>query len=119
MRDYEIMVIYDPILGEEAIDGEVETLKALITREGGEVLEVQKWGKRRLAYEMYRKREGIYVLLAVRARAEVLTALHHHAKLQEQILRHVAVRVRPKKPVEVEQRAAAGMTPGGRGGGRS
>jgi len=62
MRNYEVIVVYDPALSEEAVEGEIERVKGLIAKEGGQVQDLQKWGKKRLAYEVKKKREAVYVL---------------------------------------------------------
>jgi len=97
VREYEVIVIYDPNLLEEAIDAEVESLKGLILREKGEVLEVQKWGRRRLAYEIKKRREGSYILFVIKGGPAVTQVLDRHLKFAEAVLRHLVVRVEHRK----------------------
>jgi small subunit ribosomal protein S6 len=59
--EYEIIVIYEAGLSEEALEAQVESFKGFLAREGAELLEIQKWGKRRLAWEIKKKREGGYI----------------------------------------------------------
>lgn len=111
MREYEVIVIYDPNLLEEAIDAEVESLRGLVLREGGEVLEVQRWGRRRLAYEITKRREGSYVLFAIRGGPAVTQALERHLKFAEAVLRHLVVRVGHRRD-SGEGKEAAAAAPG-------
>ncbi len=106
MREYEVIVIYDPNLLEEAIDTEVESLRGLILREGGEVREVQKWGRRRLAYEIKKRREGSYVLFVIKGGPAVTQVLDRHLKFAEVVLRHQMVRVEDRKDSRGEKEAS-------------
>lgn len=93
MRNYEVIVVYDPALSEEAVEGEIERLKGLIGKEGGQVQDLQKWGKKRLAYEMKKKREGVYVLCRFTAAPTALRELERNLKISEPVLRYLSVRV--------------------------
>ena len=63
MRKYELMYIIRPDLEDEAVEGVAEKIKGVITGEGGEIVEHEILGKRRLAYEIQKYRDGIYVLV--------------------------------------------------------
>ena len=63
MTKYETTFILEPGFDEAKVNEEVERVSGWIKDLGGEVLEVQRWGKRRLAYEIRRKRDGIYTML--------------------------------------------------------
>lgn len=95
MPEYEIIIIYDAGLTDEALDAQVESFKGFLTREAAELLEVQKWGKRRLAYEIRKKREGAYVLFRVRSKPTLAQTLDRHLKFAEVVLRYLVVQVRP------------------------
>ncbi|MFQ5847450.1 MAG: 30S ribosomal protein S6 [Candidatus Methylomirabilales bacterium] len=95
MSEYEVIVILEAGLADEALEAQVELLKGFLAREGAEVLEVQKWGKRRLAYEIKKKREGFYVLFRVKGKPTLAQALDRHLKFAEVVLRYLAVRVEP------------------------
>ena len=62
--NYEVVYIIDPALGEEAIAATVEKFKALTEQHGCSAVEVEEWGKRKLAYAIYYKSEGYYVLMS-------------------------------------------------------
>jgi len=91
--EYEVIVIYEAGLAEDALEAQVELLKGFLTREGAEVVEIQKWGKRRLAYEIKRRREGAYVLFRVRGKPTLTQAVDRHLKFAEVVLRYLVVRV--------------------------
>lgn len=93
MPEYEVIVIYEAGLSDEALETQVESIKGLLAREGAEVLEVQKWGKRRLAYEIRKKREGSYILFRIHGKPTLPQALERHLKFAEVVLRHLAVQV--------------------------
>ncbi len=91
MREYETVFVLDPALDDSRVEQEIETVSNLITQGGGEVLEVQRWGRRRLAYEVQKKREGIYSLIRYKSEREVLTELKRRFHLNESLLRHMTV----------------------------
>ena len=93
MPQYETMYILHPELEEEAIDGAVERFKALITDQGGNVERLDRWGKRRLAYEIKKVREGYYVVMWFSAEPSVVTELDRVFKISGEVLRHLIVRV--------------------------
>lgn len=93
MRSYEIMFIVDPSLPEEEIDqlnGEVE---ALITGGGGQVENIEKMGRRKLAYEIERRTDGFYVLFRVQANGDIVREVERRFRVMDQILRYLTVRV--------------------------
>ncbi len=86
---YELMFIIDPDLEDEARHDLMERVKREIK---GEVLDIDEWGKRKLAYKIDRKEEGYYVVVLFRATGDTLKELDQFLKLQEGILRHMIVR---------------------------
>jgi small subunit ribosomal protein S6 len=73
------------------VNQEIETVSTVIKQGGGEVLEIQNWGRRRLAYEMRKKREGIYSLIRFKSGGAVLEDLARRFKLNESLMRHLTV----------------------------
>ncbi|MDT5119128.1 MAG: small subunit ribosomal protein, partial [Mycobacterium sp.] len=67
MRPYEIMVILDPTLDERTVAPSLETFLNVVRKDGGTVDKVDIWGKRRLAYEIAKHAEGIYVVVDLKA----------------------------------------------------
>ncbi|MFQ5882952.1 MAG: 30S ribosomal protein S6 [Candidatus Methylomirabilales bacterium] len=117
MPEYEVIVIYEAGLPEEALDAEVESFKGFLDRDGGELLETQKWGKRRLAYEIKKRREGTYVLFRVKGQPTLPQALDRHLKFVEVILRYLVVKGKPRMRSKDERTTTlAAATEAGREG---
>lgn len=93
MRKYEIMFIVDPNLPEDEIDQLNGQVESLITDGGGTVLETEKLGRKRLAYEVERRTEGFYVLLVVEATGEILSEVERRFRVMDNVLRYLTVRV--------------------------
>ncbi len=93
MRKYEIMFIVDPNLPEDEIDQLNAQVEGLIAEGGGTVLETEKMGRKRLAYEVSRRTEGFYVLLVVEATGEILSEVERRFRVMDNVLRYLTVRV--------------------------
>lgn len=92
MRTYELMLLLDPQLEEENLDALVERTTGIITATNGEILEVNKLGKRRLAYEVEGNTEGFYVVIDIKADNEATTEVERVLKITEEVLRFLLVR---------------------------
>lgn len=92
MNQHEVIIILDPALTEDGVEAEISGLREIAAKKGGEVLEVQKWGKKRLAYEVKKRREGQYVLIKVGGMGEVVADLERHFRITEAILKGMVVR---------------------------
>lgn len=91
MKDYEIMYVVKPI-EEEVFEAVVSKFNKLITDNGGNVEKTDRWGKKRLAYEIQDFNEGLYVLVTFSAEPACVKELDRVMKITEEILRHVVVR---------------------------
>lgn len=92
MRQYELIFIVRTDLEEEATEAIIEKVKGIIENNGAEVINIDKWGKRRLAYEIKHIREGYYVLVNFKGEAKVAAELDRVLKITDAILRHIIVR---------------------------
>ena len=92
MRFYEIMIILDPDLEEKTIAPSLEAFLNVIRADGGTVRDMEIWGRRRLAYEINHKTEGIYVLIHVDATKESVAELDRQLSLNEAIMRTKVMR---------------------------
>lgn len=91
MRLYETTVITDAQLSDQEIEAEVKKVEELITSNGGEIVETQRWGVRRLAYEIKHKRQGFYTHFLYRASANLPSLLEGAFKVNERIVRFLTV----------------------------
>ena len=91
MTKYETTFILDPGLDENQVNEEVDKTVQWIKGQGGEVLDVQRWGKRRLAYEINRRRDGIYTLLLYQGPGAIVKDLDRRFHLNESVLRSLTV----------------------------
>ncbi len=97
VRNYEIMFIVEPTLSDEEITATQERLSELIRRQGGEVKKIAPWERRRLAYEIKGRRDGIYILAEVRADPAVVKEIERQLQVSEAVLRHLVVRLDEKE----------------------
>ena len=87
VRQYEMMVIFDPTLDERTIAPSLDTLLNVVREEGGKVDKVDVWGKRRLAYEIKKNSEGIYAVVDVNCEPATVQELDRLLTLNESVLR--------------------------------
>ena len=92
MRRYELMVILDPDLEEKTISPSLDQFLGVIRQGGGSVEKVDVWGRRRLAYEINHKVEGIYAVLDVTAEPAAVKELDRQLNLNEAVLRTKVLR---------------------------
>jgi small subunit ribosomal protein S6 len=92
MRHYEMMVILDPSLEERTVQPSLDQFLDVITTGGGTVDKVDVWGRRRLAYEIDKKSEGIYTVIDMTAEPDTVKELDRQLNLNEAVLRTKIVR---------------------------
>lgn len=92
MRKYETVFILRPDLEEEKATEVIDKFKSIIENNGGEITNVEKWGKRRLAYEIKDYREGFYMIVRFNGEPAVSGELDRVFKITDEILRHMIVR---------------------------
>jgi len=88
---YETTFILEPGLDEARVGEEVEKVSQWIKDLGGEVIEVQRWGKRRLAYEINKKRDGIYTMYLYDGPATLVKEIERRLRLNESVMRVLTV----------------------------
>lgn len=92
MRKYEVIFIVKP-MEEEATNAVIAKFEALIANQGGTVDSTDRWGKKRLAYEIKDCQEGFYCLMNVTAEPAVLEEADRIMKITDELLKHMIVRV--------------------------
>jgi len=106
MRPYEVMIILDPALEEAAVQAQVDRSTELIRSGGAEPGRVDRWGKRRLAYEINHHREGTYLLVEAKGEPGSLDGLDRALHLADEVIRHKIVRL-PDRPTKRVSRPPA------------
>ena len=99
MKTYETLFIINPDLEESETTRTVDIIQDVITTGGGTIIKVDKWGKRQLAYQIQKKREGYYVLIYFQAPPTIITELNRRYKLTDTIMRHLVIQL-GETPVE-------------------
>ncbi|NMB39286.1 MAG: 30S ribosomal protein S6 [Firmicutes bacterium] len=92
MRTYELMMMINPEMETENIDTIVERISGIVTDRNGEIVDVDQWGKRKLAYEVDGNTEGFYVVIVFKADNEAITEIDRVLKITEEVLRFLLVR---------------------------
>jgi len=92
MNQYEALYIIVPEIDEEATKATIEKFKGIVEANAGEVVSVDEWGKRRLAYPIDYKTEGYYVLMSFNSAPEFPAELERNFKIDERILRYMVTR---------------------------
>jgi small subunit ribosomal protein S6 len=87
MRRYEIMIILDSNLEERTVQPSLDQFLTVVTGAGGKVDKVDIWGKRRLAYQIQKKPEGIYAVVDLTAEPATVQELDRQLNLNESVLR--------------------------------
>jgi small subunit ribosomal protein S6 len=92
-RTYELMFIVRPDMTDEDLDKLISTLQSVVPATGGNVLKVEKMGKRRLAYTVRRFHDGIYVLMVVEGGGPAIHELERRLRVTEPVIKFLTVRV--------------------------
>ena len=102
MNQYEVMYVIDPTLEDSARTELINRFSDLVKKNGGEVDRVDEWGKRRLAYAIQYKTEGYYVLMYIKAPADLPRELERNMQINDSILRYLTVRYEGELPAKRE-----------------
>ena len=92
MRNYEIMFIVNPNAAEEEIDKINSQIEGIVTAGGGKVEKIEKMGKRRLAYEVDKHREGHYVLFVIAANGDIIRECERRLRVMDPVIKYITVR---------------------------
>jgi small subunit ribosomal protein S6 len=93
MRPYEVMIILDAGLEEESIRAVTDRATETLRTRGGQVVRVDRWGKRRFAYELKHRHEGYYVLLEATAEPDAMAEMDRLLSLADEVVRHKVIRL--------------------------
>ena len=92
LRDYELVLVTSPEMGDEEWGAKVESVSRFITEKGGVISSEEKWGKRKLAYPIRHLTEGNYVLVKFKAKPALCKPLEASLQISEDVLRYLVVR---------------------------
>lgn len=94
MNKYESVIILNPSLEEDAVHANIDKFKGIIENGGGAVENVDLWGKRKLAYEINKLNEGIYVLFNFNGDAALPKELDRNYRITDDVMRHLIVKLK-------------------------
>ena len=106
MKPYETMFVLKPDLEEEQLNSLIERFSQVIATQGGTIENVDRWGKRRLAYEVEVFREGYYVIIRFQGGSSVASELDRTFRITDEVMRHVILRadnISPRAPERREE----------------
>ncbi len=92
MRRYELMLVFRPDAPDERIAAIIDRTTRQITTDGGQIVKVAPWGRRRLAYPIDRHREGAYHIVVFEAPTTTIAELERGLLITEEVLRHLVIR---------------------------
>jgi small subunit ribosomal protein S6 len=113
---YESTFIINATLDDAQIDGVIEKVKDVVAKNGGEVRDIAKWGRKRFAYTIRKKNNGFYVVCEINATGDLIAKLERHYQLEENIVRYLTIaldkkalqsRIKPSDLVKPETPAVA------------
>ncbi|RJQ20278.1 MAG: 30S ribosomal protein S6 [Nitrospiraceae bacterium] len=107
MNFYEKIVILDPNLDDSAAEEVIGKVRDIIVNRGGEVLKTEKWGRRKLAYEMNKHQKGNYFLLLFKSPPSAIYELERLCKVVDAIIRFMVVKLTKKKQIDAAVASAA------------
>ena len=92
MSKYELSLVVNAKIEDEAREAVVEKAKGYVARYGGTVTEVEEWGKKRLAYEVQKMREGFYYFIQFEADATCPAEVERHVRIMDNVMRYLVVK---------------------------
>jgi small subunit ribosomal protein S6 len=106
MRRYELMLVLRPDVADDRAQAVIDRTTRLISTAGGQIVKVAPWGRRRLAYQIDRYREGSYHIVLFESPAEAIVEMERSLLITEEVLRQLVTRV--ERPVKAARREGAG-----------
>ena len=104
-RKYELVYVVSPEASDEQVTDLHNQVAAIVARMGGQIDKTDNWGRRKLAYEIGRHKEGTYVLEAIDGTGELMKEIDRRLKVTDLIIRHLVVRVDEEQAVIGRQRS--------------
>jgi small subunit ribosomal protein S6 len=98
-RQYELVYVLPPDTTEQQVTELHDQIAAIVSRLHGQIEKTENWGRKRLAYEISRHKEGVYALEVINGSGELMKELDRRLKVMDQVIRHMVVRVDEEKKV--------------------
>lgn len=93
MKQYEETIVFDGTLENEQINAEVKKVEEIIQSHGGTISDVNRWGRKKMAYPIRKKEQGYYVVVTFEAKGESVVGIEHEYEMIEPILRYLTIAV--------------------------
>ncbi|MFZ6017617.1 MAG: 30S ribosomal protein S6 [Nitrospirota bacterium] len=103
MNIYENIVILNASLTDEEIESSIAKIKDLITNSGGEVLKIDNWGRKKLAYEIKKQKKGFYVLLIYKTPTSTIKRLEEFYKVFDHVIKYMIIKLSMKQAQALEK----------------
>ncbi len=97
MNYYENIVIIEPTLGDEEIEAASQKIKEVLTKSGGEILKEDRWGRRKLAYELNKRNQGYYILFIYKAQPSSVKKLEDFYRVYDPVFKYMIVKLGKKQ----------------------
>ncbi|WP_017319392.1 30S ribosomal protein S6 [Mastigocladopsis repens] len=104
---YETMYILRPDLTDEQVEQAIAKYENLLREQGAENIEIQNRGKRRLAYEIHKQRDGIYIQMNYTGAAKIIAPMERAMRLSEEVIRYLTIKQEVKEPKTEETASVA------------
>jgi small subunit ribosomal protein S6 len=105
-RKYELVYVVSPDATDDQVTDLHNQVEAIVQRIGGQLEKTENWGRRRLAYEIGRHKEGTYVLETINGSGELMKEIDRRLRVTDLIIRHLVVRVDEEQAIIERTRAA-------------
>jgi len=92
-RTYESVVIINAALEDEQVEATISRMQETITTHGGELIELDKWGRKRLAYPIKKAKSGYYVVIRFSATTDLVSTLERNYRLDENVIRYLTIQL--------------------------
>jgi small subunit ribosomal protein S6 len=92
LQDYELIYILNPEMAEDALENRINNISQFITAREGVISDVQKWGKKKLAYPIKHFLEGYYVLAKFQTKPAKAKELEANLRISEEVIRHLLIK---------------------------
>ncbi|MCX7914512.1 MAG: 30S ribosomal protein S6 [Thermodesulfovibrionales bacterium] len=97
MNIYENIVIINPSLGEDDLRAIIDKISEQITKAGGEILKVDNWGKKKLAFELNKQKMGYYLIILFKSKPSFIKELEYFYKVYEPIVKFMVIKLTTKQ----------------------